>query len=97
MVGHSVAQQPQPVSGIATKLSRFPDFLTFPHVCGNLSNRQLEMFYFFSNTSKALKKSAGKREEIKKNAFVMLQTKLSFYIHLDGVLVVAVDAFVSVL
>lgn len=93
MVGHSVAQQPQPVSGIATKLSRFPDFLTFPHVCGNLSNRQLEMFYFLSNTSKALKKSAGRREEIEKNAFVMLQTYPTFYSHLDGVLA----AFVSVL
>lgn len=40
----------------------FPDFLTFPHVCGNLSNRQLEMFYFSPNTSKK-NKSAGKREE----------------------------------
>lgn len=64
MVGHSVAQQPQPVSGIATKLSRLPDFsscLRKP-VKSSVGN----VLFLLEYIKEAEKKSAGKRHEIER-------------------------------
>lgn len=63
-MGHSVAQQPQPVSGIATKLSRLPDFsscLRKP-VKSSVGN----VLFLFEYIKEDEKKNAGKSEEIER-------------------------------